>query len=130
MIQLLHPYMTTGKTIALTIWTFVSKMISLLFHIVSSFVITFLPVSKHLLVSRPQLLSAVILESKKVKSVTASTFSQFICHEMMGLSAVILVFQLFNFKPAFSLSSFTLIKKLISSFSLSAIRLISSADLR
>ena len=130
MIQLLHPYMTTGKTIALTIWTFVSKMISLLFHIVSSFVITFLPVSKHLLVSRPQLLSAVILESKKVKSVTASTFSQFICHEMMGLSAVILVFQLFNFKPAFSLSSFTLIKKLISSFSLSAIRVVSSAYLR
>ena len=65
-----------------------------------------------------------------MKSVTASTFSQFSCHEMMGLSAVILVFQLFNFKPAFSLSSFTLIKKLISSFSLSAIRLISSADLR
>ena len=71
---------------------FVSKMISLLFHVVSSFVITFLPVSKHLLVSRLLSLSAVILESKKMKSVTASTFSQFIYHEMMGLSAVILVF--------------------------------------
>ena len=130
MTQLSHLYMTTGKTIALTIWTFVSKMISLLFHILSIFFITFFPVSKHLSVSRLQSLSAVILESKKMKSVTVFTFSQSICHEMMGLSAGILVFWMFNFKPAFSLSSFTLIKKLISSFSLSAIRVISSAYLR
>ena len=92
MTQLSHLYMTTGKTIALTIWTFVSKMISLLFHILSIFFITFFPVSKHLSVSRLQSLSAVILESKKMKSVTVFTFSQSICHEMMGLSAGILVF--------------------------------------
>ena len=71
MVQLLHPYMTTGKTIALTIQTFVSKAMSLLFNMLSRFVIAFLPRSKHLLISCLQSLSAVILEPKKLKSVTA-----------------------------------------------------------
>ena len=103
MVQPSHPYMTTGKTMALTIWTFVVKMISLLFNMLSRFVIAFLPRSKHLLISWPQSPSAVILEPKKRKSVTASTFSPSICHEVMGLDAKILVFlwwvlsQLFHF---------------------------------
>ena len=71
MVQLLHPYMTTGKTIALTIQTFVSKAMSLLFNMLSRFVVAFLPRSKHLLISCLQSLSAVILEPKKLKSVTA-----------------------------------------------------------
>ena len=71
MVQLLHPYMTTGKTIALTIQTFVSKAMSLLFNMLSRFVIAFLPRSEHLLISCLQSLSAVILEPKKLKSVTA-----------------------------------------------------------
>ena len=69
MVQLLHPYMTTGKTIVLTIWTFVGKVMSLLFSILSSFVIAFLPKSKHLLISWLQSPSAVILKPKKIKSV-------------------------------------------------------------
>ena len=80
MVQLLHPYMTTGKTIVLAIWTFVGKVMSLLFNMLSRFVITFLPRSKNLLIS-----SAVILEPKKVKSVTVSIVSPSICHEVMGL---------------------------------------------
>ena len=73
MVQLSHPYMTTGKTIALTIWTFVGKVMSLLFNMLSRFVIAFLSRSKHLLISRLQSLSVVILEPKKIKSATAST---------------------------------------------------------
>ena len=92
MVQLSHPYMATGKNIALIIWTFVSKVIFLLFNTLSRFVIAFLPRSKHLLISWLQLLSAGILELRKIKSVTASIFSPFICHEMMGLDAIILVF--------------------------------------
>ena len=80
-----HPYMTTGKTIALTRWTFTSKMISLLFNMLSRFVIAFLPRGKHLLISWLQSPSAVILEPKKIKSVTASTFSPSICHEVLLL---------------------------------------------
>ena len=76
--------MTTGKTIALTIWTFVSKVMSLLFNMLSRFVIAFLPRSKHLLISWLQSLSAVILEPKKIKVVTASTFSPSVCYEVMG----------------------------------------------
>ena len=72
MVQLLHPYVTTGKTIALSIWTSVSKMISVLFNMLSRLVIGFLPRSKHLLISWLQSLSAVILRPKKIKSVTAS----------------------------------------------------------
>ena len=84
--------MTTGKTVALTISTFVGKVMSLCFCMLSRFVIAFLPRSKHFLISWLQLLSAVILESKKIKSVTVSTFSTSICHEVMGPDAMILVF--------------------------------------
>ena len=84
MVQLSHPYMTTGKTIALTIWTFVGKVMSLLFNMLSRLVIAFLPRSKHLLISWLQSLSAVILEPKKIKSVTDSIVSPSICHEVMA----------------------------------------------
>ena len=117
-VQLSHPYMTTGETIALTRWTFVDKVMSLLFNMLSRLVITFLPRSKHLLISWLQSPSAVILEPSKVKSATVSTVSPPICHELMGLDAVILVFWMLSFKPTFSLSSFTLIKRLFSSSSL------------
>ena len=90
-VQLSHPYMTTGKTIALTRWTFVGKVISLLFNILSRLVITFLPRSKHLLISWLQSPSAVILEPAKIKSVTDSTVSTSICYEVMGPDAMILV---------------------------------------
>ena len=81
MVQFSHPYMTTGKTIALTIWTFVGKVMSLLFNILSRFVIAFLPRSKRLLISWLQSPSAVILEPPKIKSVTVSIVSPSICHE-------------------------------------------------
>ena len=84
MVQLSHPYMTTGKTIALTRWTFVRKVMSLPFNMLSRFIIGFLPRNKHLLISQLQSPSAVILEPKKIKSVTTSTFSPSICHEVMG----------------------------------------------
>ena len=122
MVQLSQPYMTTGNTIALTIWSFVSRVMSLLFNILSRFVIVFLPRSNHLLISWLQSLSAVILEPKKSKFVTASTFSPSICHEVMGLDAMVLVFLTFSFKLAFSLFSFTLIKRCFSSSSLSSVR--------
>ena len=83
-VQLSHPYMTTGKTIALTRQTFVDKVMSLLFHMLSRLVITFLPRSKHLLISWLQSPSAVILEPPKIKSVSVSTVSLSICHEVMG----------------------------------------------
>ena len=91
MVQLSHPYMTTGKTIALNRWTFVSKVMSLLFNMLSRFVITFLPRSKRLLISWLQSPSAVILEPPKIKSATVSTVSPSICHEMIGLDPMILV---------------------------------------
>ena len=84
-VQLLHPYMTTGKTIALTIWTFVAKLMCLLFNMLSRLVIAFLPRSKHLSISWLHSPSAVILEPKKIKSVTAFTFSPSIFHEVVGL---------------------------------------------
>ena len=93
MVQLSHPHMTTWKNIALTIQTFFSKVMSLLFNIVSRFVIAFLPKSKRLLILWLQLPSTVILEPKKIKSVPVSTFPPSICHEMMGLDAMILVFE-------------------------------------
>ena len=83
-VQLSHPYMTTGKTIVLTRWTFVGKVMSLLFNMLSRLVITFLPRSKHLLISWLQSPSAVILEPKKIKSVTVSIVFPSICHEVMG----------------------------------------------
>ena len=91
-VHLSHPYMITGKTIALIRWDFVGKVTSLLFNILSRLVITFLPRSKHLLISWLQSPSAVILEPKKIKSATVSTVSPSICHEVMGPDAMILVF--------------------------------------
>ena len=91
-VQLSHPYVTTGKTIALTRWTFVGKVVSLLFNMLSRMVIAFLPRSKHLLISWLKSPSPVILEPKKIKSLTVYTVSPSICHEVMGLDAMILVF--------------------------------------
>ena len=91
MVQLSHPYMTTGKTIALTIRTFVNKVMSLLFNMLSRLVIAFLPRSKHLLISWLQSPSAVILEAKKIKSVIIYIVSPTICHEVIGPNAMILV---------------------------------------
>ena len=92
MVQLSHSYMTTGKTIALTRWTFVGKVMSLLFNILSTLVIAFLPKCKCLLISWLQSPSAVILEPQKIKSVTVSIVSPSIYHEVMGLDAMILMF--------------------------------------
>ena len=91
-VQLSHPYMTTGKTIALTRRAFVGKVMSLLFNMLSRLVITFLPRSKCLLISWLKSTSAVILEPRNIKSDTVSTVSPSICHEVMGPDAMILVF--------------------------------------
>ena len=91
-VQLSHPYMTTGKTIALTGQIFVGKVISLLFNMLSKLVIAFLPRSKYLLISWLQSPSAVVLEPKKIKSDPVSTVSPSICHEVMGPDAMIFVF--------------------------------------
>ena len=91
-VQLSHPYMTTGKTIALTRRTFVGKVMSLLFNMLSRLVITFLPRSKHLLISWLQSPSAVILEPQKIKSDTVSTLSASISYEVMGPDAMIFIF--------------------------------------
>ena len=101
MLQLSHLYMTAGKTITLTMWTFVGKVMSLLFNMLSRFVIAFLPRGKCLWISWMQSLISVILEPKKMKSDTASTFFPSVYHEMMGLDAMILVFLTLSFKPAF-----------------------------
>ena len=129
-VQISHPYMTTGKTIGLTRRTFVGQVMSLLFNMLSSLVITLLPRSKRLLISWLQSPSAVIWENKKIKSDTVTTVSPSISHEVMGPDAMILVFWMLSFKPTFSLSTFTFIKRLFSSSSLSAIRVVSSAYLR
>ena len=125
-VQLSHPYMTTGKTIALTRWNFVGKVMSLLFSMLSRLVIAFLPRSKPLLISWLHSLSVVILEPKKIKSDTVCIVSPSIYHEVMGPDAMILVFWMLGFRPTFLLSSFTFIKRLFSSSSLSAIRVVSS----
>ena len=91
-VQLSHPYMTTGKTIALTRQTFVGKVMSQLFNMLSTLVITFLPRSKCLFISWLQSPSVVILEPRKIKSATVSTVSPSICHEVMGPDAMILAF--------------------------------------
>ena len=119
-VQLSHPYMTTGKTTALTRWTFVDKVMSLLFNKLSRLIITFLPMSKCLLISWLQSPPAVILEPPKIKSATVSTVSSSLCHQVM---------EMLSFKSTFSLSSFTFINRLFSS-SLSAVRVVSSAYLR
>ena len=128
LIQLSHPYVTTGKTIAFIRQTFVGKVMPLLFNMLSRLVITFLPRSKHLLISWLRSPSAVILEPPKMKSVTVSTVFPSICHEVMGPDAMVLVFWMLSFKPPFSLSSFTF-KSLFSSL-LSSVRVVSSAYLR
>ena len=126
-VQLSPPYMTTGKTIALIRWTFVDKVMSLLFNMLSRLDITFLPRSKCLLISRLQSPSAVILGPKKIKS---DTVSPSISHEVLGPDAMIFVFWMLSLKPNFSLSSFTFIKRLFSFSSLSAISVVSSVYLK
>ena len=101
MVQLSYPYITVGKAIALTRWTFVGKVMSLLFNVLSRLVIVSHPRSKRLLISWLQSPSAVILESKKIKSVTVSIVFPCICHEVMGPCAKILIFWMLSFKPAF-----------------------------
>ena len=128
-VQLSQPYMTVGKAIALTRRTFVDKVMSLLSNMLSRLVITLLLRSK-LLISWLQSPSAVILEPRKIKSATVPTVSPSICHEVMGPDAMILVFWMLSFKPTFLLSSFTFVKWLFSSSSLSATRVMSSAYLR
>ena len=129
-VQLSHPYMTTGNTIALTRRTFVCKVMSLHFNILSRLVIAFLPRRKCLLISWLQSTSAVIWEPKEIKSLTVSIISPSICHEVMGPDAMILVFWMLSFMTAFLLSSFTFIKRFFSSSLLSALRVVSSAYLR
>ena len=124
-VQLSDPYMTTGKTIALTRWTFVGKVMSLFFNMLSRLVITFLPRSKHLLISWLQSPSAVILEPPKIESATVSIVSPSICHEMMGPDAMVLVecwvlSQLFH-------SPLSVSSRGSNSSSFSAIRVVSSA---
>ena len=119
--------MTTGKTIALTRWIFVGKVMSLLLNVLSRLVIAFLSRNKCLLISWLQSPSAVILEPPQNK---VCTVSPSISHEVMGQDAMILVFWMLSFKRTFSLSSFTFIKRLFSSSSLSTIRVVSSAHLR
>ena len=124
-VQLSHPYMTTAKTIALTRQTSVGKVMSLLFNMMYRLVLAFLPRSKCLFISWLQSPSAVILQPKKIKSVTVSTVFLSLCHEVN----MILVFWMLSFKPTFSLSSFTFIKRRFNS-SLSAVRVVSSVYLR
>ena len=93
MVQLSHTCMTTRKTIALTRWTFVDKVMSLYFNMLSRLVIAFLPRRKHLLISWLQSPSAVILEPPKIKSLTVSTVYPSICHEVIGPDAMILLFE-------------------------------------
>ena len=106
------------------------KVMSLLFNMLSRFVIAFLPMSKRLLILWLQSPSAVILEPQKIKSLTVSIVSPSICHKVMGPDAMILVFWMLTFKPTFSLSYLTFIKRFFSYSSLSAIRVVSSAYLR
>ena len=129
MVQLLQPYMTTGKTTTLTGQTFVSKVLPLLFNMLSRFVITFLPRSKHLLISWLQSPSAVIWEPPKIKSLSFHCFPIYLpwsdgtrCHDLSFLKL--------GFKPTFLFSSFTFIKRLFSPSLLSAMNVVSSAHLR
>ena len=123
MIQLSHLYMTTGKTIALTIRTFVSKVMSLLFNILSRFVIAFLPRSKHLLNSWLQSPSTVIWEPKEVRSIIVSTFSPSVYHEMMGQDVMIFVCWMLHFKPAIQSPLSPLSRGSLAPLQISAIRI-------
>ena len=116
MVQLSDPYMTTGKTIALTIWTFVSKIMSQLFNTLYRFVIVFLPRSKRLLISWLQSLSTVILEPKKIRSVTVSIVFPPICQEVMESNATILVFLNVEFLASFFTLLFHLHQEALSFF--------------
>ena len=127
-VQLSHPYITTGKTIALSRRTFVGKVMSLLFNMLSRLVIAFLLRCKRLLISWLQSPSVVILEPKKIKSLTVSLISPSICHEMMGLDAMILVFWMLSFKPAFSVFLFPFYQEAFF-FLFTFIRVVSSAYL-
>ena len=109
-VQFSRPYMATGNKIPLTRWTFVGKVMSLIFNMLSTLVITFLPRSKYLLISWLQSPSTVILEPQNINFLTVSIFSSSVCYEVMGPDAMILVFWMLSFKPAFSLSSFTFTK--------------------
>ena len=122
--------MTTGKTIALTWRTFGAKVLSLLFNMLSRLGIAFLSRNKCLLISWLQSPSSVNLEPQGIKSATVPIVAPFICHEVMGPDAMILVFWMLSFKPTFSLSSLTFIKRLFSSSLLSAKRVVSSVYLR
>ena len=128
MVQLSHLYMTIGKSIVSTIRTFVSKAMSLLYNTLSSFVMVFLPRSKCLLVSGLQSLYQWFWSLRK-ENLSISILSLSIGHEVMGPDAIILVFSMLNFKSAFSLSSFTFIKRLFSSCLFSAVRVMLSAYL-
>ena len=108
LVQLSHLYMTTGKSIAFTTWTFVSRVMALLLKTLSRLVIAFLPRSKHLLLLWLQLTSTVILELRKIKFVTVSIVSTSICHEVMRLDSMIFVFWMLSFKPAFFFFNFIL----------------------
>ena len=111
-----HIHNDYWKTVILTRWTFFGKVMFLLFNMLSGLVITFLPRSKCVLISLLQSPSAVILETPKIKSDTVSSVSPSMCHESMGLDAMVLVFWMLSFKPTFSLSSYIFIKRLFSSF--------------
>ena len=125
-----RPYMTTGKTIALTTQTFVGKVdVSVKVNTLFRFVIAIFPRSKHLLISWLQSLSTLILEPKKMKSDTDSTFLPSVCHEVIGPDAMIFVFYMLSFNPASLLSFFTF-QRLFTSSLLSALRVVSSAYLR
>ena len=121
--------MTTGKTIGLIRHTFVGKIMSLLFNMLYRLAIAFLLRRKHLLISWLQSSSEVVLEPPKIKPLSVSIVSPSICHEVMGPNAMILVFGMLSFKPPFSLSSFNVIKRLFSSSSLAAKRVVSFAYL-
>ena len=129
MVHLSHPYMTTWKTIALTRQTFVNKVMSLL-TMLSRLVIAFLPRSKCLLISCLQSPSSVLLEPQENNVCTISIVFPSIYHEVMGLDAMILDFWVLSFKPTFSLSSFSFIKRFFGSFLFPAIRVVPSAYLR
>ena len=129
MVQLAHPYMTTGKSVALMRWTFVGKVMSLLFNTLSRFVIAFLPRSKCLLISWLQSLSVVILEPKKSLSLFP-LFLHLFAMKWWDQTLLILDFWMLSFKLVFSLSSFTFIKRLFSSSSFSAIRVVSPVYLK
>ena len=103
MLQFSHPYMTTGKTIALTVQTLTGKVMSLIFNMLSRLVIAFLPSYKRFLISWLQSPSAMILEPKKIKSVAVSIASPSICHEVIGPDAMILVSRMLSFFNFFTL---------------------------